>query len=167
MHRVKATLLAWLLCASPIVGALSTDRNQPINIEADRLDVDESRHISTYDGNVTMRQGSLRIDADRIILHFNPRNELQWLEIEGTPARFTQLNDQQQPISGAARQIIYRQADSLMEMQGAAQVISDQDRIESETIELNTATNALKAGDARGAGRVRMLIQPKTGTDQP
>ena len=166
MYLARLLLLTFITLSTGS-HALSTDRDQPINIEADKLDIDESQHISTYQGNVAMQQGTLRINADQIILHFDTKNELQKLEVNGSPARFTQINDQQQTISGSALQIIYHQADSLMNMYGEAQVISDQDQIESETIQVNTATNALQAGDSDGTGRVRMLIRPKPGADQP
>lgn len=146
---------------------LSSDRDQPINIEADKLEIDENRHISIYQGQVAMQQGSLQIHADRIVLHFDANNELQWLEIYGSPASFKQLNDQQQPISGSALKINYHQNESLMDMQGNAKFFSDKDSIESETISINTSTNALQAGDKSGDGRVRMLIQPRPATDKP
>lgn len=167
MFPVKTlALLVALTCALPLV-ALTSDREQPINIEADKLEIDESRHISIYQGNVQMQQGSLQIQANRIILHFNADNELQWMEIKGKPARFQQLNDQQQQLNGSALNIDYHQAESLMEMRGNARFNSDQDSLESEHIRINTSNNVLEAGDADGKGRVRMLIQPRQVTDKP
>lgn len=167
MFPVKISVILLALCVSPPLFALSTDRDKPINIEADKLEIDESRHISIYRGNVHMQQGSLQIDADSITLHFDQRNELQLLEIKGAPARFQQLNDQQQQLSGSALEINYHQAESLMELLGDARFQSDKDSIESEHIRINTSTNALEAGDADGKGRVRMLIQPKQITGKP
>ena len=167
MFPVKTLVTLAILALPPSLAALSSDREQPINIEADKLEIDEKRHVSIYQGNVSMQQGSLSIQSDRIILHFDEKNELQWLEIEGSPARFQQLNDQQQQISGSALNINYHQAESLMEMQGNAVFISDKDSIESDNIRINTSNNALQAGNADGNGRVRMLIQPKKTTGKP
>lgn len=167
MFAVKISVLLLALCVSLPLLALGTDREKPINIEADKLEIDESRHISIYRGNVHLQQGSLQIEADSITLHFDQHNELQWLEIKGAPARFQQLNDQQQQLNGSALEINYHQAESLMEMHGDARFLSDKDSIESEQIRINTSTNALQAGDSEGKGRVRMLIQPKQVTGKP
>lgn len=142
--------------------ALTTDKDQPIQIEADRLDIDDKRHLSTYQGNVEMRQGSLTIRAERIVFHFNDKNDLLHLEISGTPAEFNQLNDEQQVVSGSANTILYYENESLLKLQGNARFQSNEDIIESELISVNTDTNALKAGDSESKQRVRMLIQPQS-----
>jgi lipopolysaccharide export system protein LptA len=108
-----------------------------------------------------MTQGSLHIEADRIVLHFDTGNTLEWLEINGQPATFKQLNDQQQEVSGQALTIYYYDRESLMKLMGKAVFQNHLDTIRSETITINTRTNALQAGDNSNGGRVRMLIQPK------
>jgi len=161
MSPVKfATLLMMFLLPVSAV-ALTGDRDQPIKMEADKLDIDETLHISIYQGHVDMQQGSLHIKADKIILHFDQQNDLQWLEISGKPATFSQLNDQQQNVTGSALNIHYHDRDSTMKLMGNAHFQNHKDSIESETITVNTETNALQAGDHSGQGRVRMLIQPR------
>jgi len=156
----RVTLLClWLFPLS--LYALTDDRDQPINIEADKLKIDENDQISIYQGNVQMNQGSLRIKADKIILHFDPQNDLEWLEISGNPAEFNQLNDERKPISGTAGTMHYFDQKSILKLMGKARFSSDLDSIESENITVNTQTNALQAGDENGKERVRMLIQPK------
>jgi lipopolysaccharide export system protein LptA len=160
MNPVK--LLVVLFCLIPIsAAALTSDKEQPIQIEADRLDIDEARHISHYQGNVEMTQGSLNFSADSIIFHFDENNDLQWLQLEGQPAQFKQLNDDQTAVTGSALRMNYYQTKSLLELRGQARFQSVQDTIESESITINTNTDALQAGGEQGKGRVRMLIQPK------
>lgn len=165
MSRVNRALTAAFitLLTYPLLGkALSTDRNQPIDIEADKLDIDDARHISIYQGNVEMRQGSLHIRADKIIFHFTPQNDMERLEIEGSPAILNQLDDSNLPISGSAYKIIYTDNQLLLNLEGDARFRSNRDTIEGEWITVNTDTSALKAGSKKGENRVRMLIQPKT-----
>lgn len=161
MNRVK--LVALILLAFPPLSllALSSDRDQPIHIEADNLQIDDTRNISIYQGNVAMQQGSLNIKAERIIFHFDDTKNLQWIEITGAPATFNQLNAKQEPISGSALKMDYYEDKSLMELTGDAQFQSNQDTIESEFISINTETEAMQAGDRQGKSRVRMLIQPR------
>ena len=146
--------------------ALSSDKDQPINIEADQLEIDDSRHISIYRGNVDMRQGSLHIRADRIDFFFTADNDLIRLEIQGEPATFKQLNDKQQPMQGSALNMVYFENESLLKLNGQARFQSNEDTIESETITINTESNALEAGNGEKKGRVRMLIQPQNNNKQ-
>ncbi len=153
---------ACLICLlSPASLALSTDQNQPVHIEADKLEIDESRHFSVYQGKVTLQQGSLNIKADRITLFFSNDNDLLRLEVSGSPATFNQLNDQQKLVSGSALKMEYIEDSSIMTLQGNARIVSEIDTIESDKIVINMQTDALQAGNPEGKGRVRMLIKPK------
>jgi lipopolysaccharide export system protein LptA len=160
MNPVKLFLV--LICLIPLsASALTSDKSQPIQIEADRLEIDETKHISHYQGNVEMTQGSLSFTADSIIFHFDENNDLQWLQVEGKPAHFKQLNDDETSVSGSALRMNYYQPRSELELLGQARFQSVLDTIESESITINTDTDALQAGGEQGKGRVRMLIQPK------
>ena len=167
VNRIVAAACITLL-TYPLPGkTLSTDRNQPINIEADRLDIDDARHISIYQGNVEMQQGSLHIRADKIIFHFTAENDMERLEIEGSPATLKQLDDSNLPISGSAHKIIYTDNQLLLNLQGDARFRSNRDTIEGEWISVNTDTDSVKAGSKKGENRVRMLIQPKDTSSTP
>ena len=164
MDRAKLLFLPLLisLFLYPLAAlALTTDRAQPIDIQADKLDIDEGQHISIYQGNVEMHQGSLHIVADKIVFYFDNENNLQRLEIEGSPATLKQLNDRNQKVSGSARKIIYTENQLLLNLEGEARFNTDRDTLEGDWISVNTDTEALKAGSKKGENRVRMLIQPK------
>ncbi|MBC8210928.1 MAG: lipopolysaccharide transport periplasmic protein LptA [Gammaproteobacteria bacterium] len=172
MKRVNIPLLSVIisLLSFPIyVNALSTDRAQAIDIQADKLDIDDAQHISIYQGNVEMHQGSLHIIADKIVFFFDSNNDLLRLEIEGSPASLKQLSDKNQKLTGSARKIIYTDNQLLLNLEGEARFNSDRDTIEGDWISVNTDTDALRAGSKKGENRVRMLIQPKnlTGTANP
>ncbi len=163
--RLASTLLMALaaLAASPLASALSSDRNQPIDIVADSLQIDDSKHLSIYQGNVDMRQGSLHIKADRIELHFDENNDLLRLHITGAPATLKQLSDNNEPVSGSAREIVYSDNQLKLKLTGDARFVSNKDSIDSEWIIINTDTDAINAGSIEGKNRVRMQIQPGNG----
>ncbi len=163
-----------LLClASLPVWPLANDREQPIHIESDQLEIDESRHQSLYQGHVEMRQGSLRIQADRIRFLFDADNNLRRLEIEGEPAQLQQTDDQGRPLKGEARRILYFNNEARLELIGGARLDNAGDLIESERIRFNLETNALEAGQSDAdtgegePGRVRMVIQPRSSASPP
>jgi lipopolysaccharide export system protein LptA len=160
MAIVKTTALLLLLLPCQL-WALATDGDQPIEIEADELEVREQERISIYLGNVNLVQGSLEINADRLVLHFNEVNELIKMEMTGTPATLRQLDDDQQEMWGEALQIDYTQSESLLELRESARLSQAGDTIESDLIRINTVTSRLQAGGAESGERVKMLIQPK------
>ena len=44
------------------------DSDKPIEIEADTMTVEETKNTSTYEGDVILTQGSLLINADKLII---------------------------------------------------------------------------------------------------
>jgi lipopolysaccharide export system protein LptA len=160
MTIVKTCALLLLLLPGQL-WALASDGEQPIEVEADELEIRDKEKISIYLGNVTLVQGSLEISADRVVIHFNEANELILMEMTGTPATFRQLDDNQQEILGEALNIDYTQSESLLELRDSARISQAGDIIESDLIRINIESNSLQAGSAESDQRVKMLIQPK------
>jgi lipopolysaccharide export system protein LptA len=158
----RVTLFSILLLLLPLqLFALSTDGQQPINVEADSLEVRDQENISIYTGNVRLNQGSLEFRCERLTLHFNDEKELVLMEMTGTPATFRQLDNDNQEMNGHAQQLQYRQSESILVMSGNARFSYKGDTIESNTIQINTENQGIKAGSSEADDRVRMLIQPK------
>ena len=160
MKIVKAVALFLLLLPTQL-WALSSDGDQPIEVEADSLEVREAENISIYEGNVNLVQGSLQISCDRMVIHFNNDNELQLIEMIGDPARFRQLDDDQQEMLGQAEQIDYTESQSLLELRGTARFSHAGDIIESDLIRVDTENNGIQAGSSESDRRVKMLIKPR------
>jgi len=72
--------------------ALSTDKDQPIEIEANSADLDDEKGVTIYRGNVILTQGSVRMTGDTMTVYFT-NDELDTLIMEGQPARYKQLPD--------------------------------------------------------------------------
>jgi len=166
MATVKSVALLLLLLPCQL-WALATDRDQPIEVEADQLEVREQEGISIYQGNVKLVQGSLEINADRVVIHFNEANELTLMEMTGTPATLRQLDDNQQEMWGEAKQIDYTQSKSLLELRDSARLSQAGDIIESDLIRINTESSSLQAGSTESDQRVKMLIQPRQDSATP
>ena len=161
MAIVKPTLLLLALLPWAPLWALDTDREQPIAVEADSLEVREQENISIYQGNVRLKQGSLEIDSDRLVIHFNDNNDLVLMEMTGNPARLRQLDNEQQEMRGQAKQINYLESESLLELIEEARFTHAGDTIESALIRVNTEDNSIQAGSSDHDERVKMLIQPR------
>ncbi len=160
--KLKIILSTALFLLLPVqLFALSNDGQQPINVEADSLDVRDQENISIYSGNVRLKQGSLEFSCDRLTLHFDEQKQLTLMEMTGTPATFRQLDDEKQELKGQAELLQYRQSESILVLSGKARFSHRGDTIESNSIQVNTDTNSIQAGSSAADDRVRMLIQPK------
>ena len=99
-------LLLSLLAAAPVL-AKSTDRDQPMDINADRSDsLLQDNGVSVLEGNVTIRQGTLEVDADRAEVH-RRNGEIERIVLIGAPARLRQVSDTGEPMDARARQVVY------------------------------------------------------------
>lgn len=161
MATVKPALALLALLTWAPLWALDADRDQPIEVEADSLEVREQENISIYQGNVKLKQGSLEISSDRLVIHFNDNSDLVLMEMTGNPARLRQLDNEQQEMRGQARQINYLESESLLELIEEARFTHAGDTIESTLIRINTEDNNIQAGSSNADERVKMLIQPR------
>ncbi len=104
LGRVRAGALALtaallsVVVAAPGV-ALPDDRDQPIHISADRAIRNEKKGITIYSGNVQMRQGSMELDADSLVV-FQEGEDANKLVARGEPAAMRQ---QPEPDEGLVR----------------------------------------------------------------
>lgn len=160
MIRVNPAHL-FLLLVPLQAGAMESDRQQPISVEADSLEFRENDNVSIYTGNVQLVQGSLKADSQRMVVYFNDDRELVSIEMTGKPANFRQLDNQQREMLGRALRIDYTEAGSLLILTGDAFYQHDGDIIESELIQVNTDTSHVQAHGNETDQRVKMLIQPK------
>ncbi len=65
---LKLALVASLLAASLPAMALTGDTNQPIHIESDQQSLDMQGNVVTFTGNVVVTQGSIKINADKVVV---------------------------------------------------------------------------------------------------
>ena len=74
---------------APPAAALSTDSQQPIHIEADQAELDETRRVTVYKGSVVIVQGTMRIKADRVDFFYSEERALDKAVAMGKPAGTT------------------------------------------------------------------------------
>lgn len=178
-----ALALALALGVSPVARALSTDREQPIEIEADSAEADDAKRITIYKGDVVITQGTLRITGEHVTIRYDANgnfSELISLGVPGTPARFSQLPDgkvdqeENYQRARASRMEYYKEKDAIVLLgnavygQGGDEVAADRidyDSKNSRMLARTASADATKppAGEAEPRkGRVRITIQPKS-----
>ncbi|MGE0370408.1 MAG: lipopolysaccharide transport periplasmic protein LptA [Gammaproteobacteria bacterium] len=162
-RRLPVLLLACALLGPAPGYALTSDREQPIHIEADRVEIDDVRHVSVYRGNVRYSQGTMRLEADTVSIHYDAERNFQRLTAEGQPARFRQrLDGQAEDMRGEALKIEYTAAPERLVLKQQAQVWSQGDEFAGDLITYDIAGDRVVArrGEAE-EGRVQVVIQPR------
>ncbi|RMG57528.1 MAG: lipopolysaccharide transport periplasmic protein LptA [Gammaproteobacteria bacterium] len=164
--KIPLWLLPALLLASSPLFALSSDREQPVHIEADRLVLDEPHGTVTYSGHTRLTQGSIRLEADQVVVHA-PRRRFSRAVATGSPARFSQLTDDGHKIRARARHMEYLAAKQRLILQGEAELWQDDNLLKGPRIVYDMADNRVEArgGDqtqTTGQERVRIILQPET-----
>lgn len=156
-------LLAAALLA-PAAFALPEDRGQPIYIESDRAERDGLNGVTTYEGDVRLRQGSLNIRADRLTVHTGTNNEVQRVIAEGSPARFEQKpNAEDPPIAAQALTIRYDVDQEQLKLLRNAWMEQGEATMSGNRIDYDMASEVLKAeGDADSERpRIEMVLPPQ------
>lgn len=157
------------LLLSTVCSAEKADREKPINLEADRVTVDDARQTSVFEGNVVLTQGTLVIRGDRMEVRQDSagfRHGTTW----GDLAYFRQKREgHEEYIEGWAERIEYDGRTEKMQMFNRAMMKRGQDEVRGNYISYDSATEFFQVigGGAKAAtannpeGRVRAVLQPK------
>ncbi len=158
-NDLRLAVILGLLLLGGSAAALEGDRERPIELAADSVDIDEGRGVSTYRGDVDLRQGSMRLQADVVRVLQRGRKPVR-VEAEGRPVRFTQ-ESARGPVKGEARRMEYDLASENLVLQGDAVLVQGKDSMRSDRIVYDRERAVVKAGAAAdGRQRVRISIQP-------
>lgn len=124
MSTAAGAALLVLLFIAP-VHALPEDREQPIRITADKAVRNEKRGVTIYNGNVEMRQGSMELDADSLVV-FHKGEDANKIVARGAPARMRQQPEPDEGVVHAhARVITYFRDEEVVNLRTDASVERD------------------------------------------
>ncbi len=156
---VSLTLLAASLSLSPIVLGKSSDRNQPMDVQADSTNaLMEDDSDSTLDGNVVITQGTLEIKSDRAIIH-RSKGDIDKVTLTGGPVVMKQINDTGEPMNAQASTIIYTLSSDLILLKGNVVINQPRGSMRGENVKYDLKTGRLDGGG--DGNRVSMRIMPK------
>jgi len=159
MKPLHLSLLALLLIA-PQALALKSDTQQPVYINSDIQQVDMKSNQVVFEGDVSLKQGSINIDADRIVVTRDPKTEaIKQIQAFGKPAKFSQLMDDGKTLSGQAVELDYRISTDELTMKGQAQLAQDNNTIKGSSIRYQIGKQKLVA-DSSKEERVTTILQP-------
>lgn len=155
------------------------DRNKPVELEADRVTVDDKSQTQIFEGGVRLNQGTLQLRGERLeVLQddagfqrgtvLGNSNALAW---------FKQKREGREDfVEGQAERIIHDSKNEVTEFIGKAWVKNGADEVSGPYIRYDGKTQNYQvnnqgagakpvAGDS--GGRVRAVIQPKNSSAAP
>ncbi len=161
-HLLQWALSALLICSPAL--AERADRDKPVNVEADKVNVDDANKVSVFEGNVVLTQGTIVIHASKIIVRQDAEGFNSGIAY-GNLATFRQKMDGVDAyIEGEAERIEYDGKTEKLELFNSAHIKRGQDELRGNYISYNAITEfyqALSGKQPSNGGRVRAVIQPK------
>jgi lipopolysaccharide export system protein LptA len=170
---MRALLCCFVAALAAPAAAEKADRDKPVNLEADRVTIDDARQTALFEGNVVLTQGTLQIRGDRMEVR-QDKEGFQHGTTWGGPAHFRQKREGfDELIEGWAERIEYDGRAESMQMFNRAQLKRGQDEVRGNYISYDAKSEFFQVtGGAKDAapggseGRVRAVIQPKS-KDKP
>lgn len=171
MRRAAVALALALVAGAAATRAERADREKEIVVGADRLTANDARKTSTFEGNVVVTQGTMRMTAAAVTVKEDPQRH-KYYTATGSPVTFRQkLDNSDDYVEGFAERAEFDDRNDVLRLYNHARVKRDQNEITGDFIsydmrrELAEVTGA--APGAKSAGnRVKAVILPPPRKDE-
>lgn len=149
---VLLVLLALPASAAPEL----TGEEGPVEVTADRLEVDDQAKVLTFSGNAVVRRGSLTIHGDRLLVRYaGEGREIDQVTAEG---QVRILHDGR---TATGEKAVFYQREGRIVLSGAPKVSEGENFIKGHEITLYL--NDKKSVVTGGGGRVNAVFTPAAG----
>ncbi len=180
INILRRTLTAFVILAASPAMAERADRDQPVNIEANRIVVDEAKKVQIFEGNVQLVQGTLVLRAAKLVVSQDANGYQKGVAYAGggRQASFRQKREgRNEYVEGEAERIEHDSKAEKAELFNKAHIKSGLDEVHGEYISYDARSeNYVVSGNSPDStasqtaaqGRVRAVIQPKNrDTEKP
>ena len=173
-HFLPTVMLALALLPAG-AHAEKADREKAVNVESDRVMVDDVKQVSVFEGNVVLTQGSMVIRGDRMEVRQDKEGFKQGT-VWGKQAYFRQKREgASELIEGWGERIEYDSRADKVQLFTRAAMKKGNDDVSGDYIsyDANTEFFQVIGGGAKAAtqnnpqGRVRTVLQPKAKANAP
>lgn len=140
--------------------ALETDRQQPLEVNADSTDGTLGDGTATLKGHVEIRQGTLLITADIATVE-KVEGRVRKFTLTGMPVTLQQEIEEEGLVAAEAATVEYVVATGIVTLSGAADVEHPQYQISGEVLEYDLNTQHFKGSGGDSNGRIRIRLDPE------
>ncbi len=168
-QKIKSSnylVIITLMTFSTGILALDSDKEAEFSLEGDNFKnspaIEGGLTQIKYWGNVSINQGTLKINSDDAIV-FNDSEGVSKVLLTGKPVTMEQIVDVEfGKIDIVANEIDYRVAEDMLYMSGSVLIKSKiQGEMSGEKITMNLKTKEIK-GEKSDNQRVKLIIKPKS-----
>lgn len=173
---LPCSLLLLGLVAAALAHAEKADSTKATNVEADQMSYDEIKQINSFTGNVILTRGTLTVKADKVVVTQGASGS-QYATLTAAPGKLASFRQKRDGgpdlwVEGYAERIEYDGKAELAKLFSRAKLkrlegSQATDEVEGEFISYDSRTefftvNNSASGESRpGAGRVKVVIQPR------
>lgn len=166
--RILSLLLVSLISSAAF--AERADRDKPLQLEANRISIDDAKKIQILEGDVLLIKGTMVLKANRIVITEDRYGFQKGTAFGGKDglARIRQKREgREEYMEGEAERIEYNTNNEVAELFHRAWVKSGEDEIKGDYIWYDAISEKylVTAGQSRDVKappqRVRVIIQPK------
>ena len=173
----RAGMITLLLTLSMTALAEKADRDKPINLEGDRLSIDDLKKVQILEGNAVLIQGTMELRTSRLVVTQDADGFQKAVATGGANglARFRQKREGvDEFMEGEAERIEHDARSETTQFFNRAWVRNGLDEVKGQYISydalnekflVNTGTGASKSATGATQARVRAIIQPKSRND--
>ena len=153
LHTIKLGLFTCLVYITSTLQpsmALSTDKDQPADISADRITFDMKTGYRVYLRDVLITQGTLNIKADKLIAKYKD-GKLETATAWGNMAKFRQRPDgKDNDVFGSAKKMILNETENTLTLIDNASLKQAGNTAKGKKIIYNMATHRLQVIGSAG-----------------
>ncbi|HEY6543282.1 MAG TPA: lipopolysaccharide transport periplasmic protein LptA [Dokdonella sp.] len=165
-RSVERTVAALLLACTLPAHALSTDRNQPMDVSANYSRINQGgggKPGTTFlRGDVRVVQGTMKANAAEATIQQDANGAIRRVILTGDQARLEQQQDGGGLMTAQADRIEFDNATSVAELSGSVKIVQQgRGEFRGAHMTYNTNTGQMESGNQEAGGRVHMIIQPK------
>ena len=139
----------------------TTGREQPIHINAGRIEINQRKSLTIYTGKVSFTQGDLHFNAARAEAHYQG-DKIDTIVAHGKPVTLHQRAlDPRQSINASAQRLEYHALENRIDLFGDVHLQQGDSVIQCTTLRYNLLDGTLAAeGDGQDKA-VSVVIEPK------
>ena len=164
--RFKFIFLLVIIGWCSLTTALPSDRQQSIRIESDRAEKDDKKGTTVYEGSVVIRQGTIKINADKVTV-FSESNQVDKIVCIGKPAHYQQRPNLEDGLVFASGNTIeyYLASDKIFLLKNAS-LEQNGTTITGDKINYDLKAEVVKASAGNNTRqRIQMVIPPSNQKD--
>lgn len=141
--------------------ALPSDASQPIKLLADKATYSATKGVTSYSGNVSITQGTLKMTADNLTIELANGRNIQTAVATGHPATLQQVVTKEKGLAkGQANRIEYNVKTGIVTLTGQAKLTQA-----GASFSGNVIRYGLKSGDVEATAgnqqRVELIFPPQ------